>query len=62
MFGILTTNLNFMGKLSFKTKIKNFISSIGWEMFIWGSGITQEEYWQRIYQQEKNFIEENLKK
>jgi len=51
-----------MGKLSFKTKIKNFISSIGWEMFIWGSGITQEEYWQRIYQQEKNFIEENLKK
>jgi len=32
---------------------KNKISSLGWALFIWGLGISQEEYWERIYQQEK---------
>lgn len=34
--------------------IKNKISSIAWRLFIWGLGITQEEYWEQIYQQEKH--------
>ena len=32
---------------------KNKISSLGWKLFIWGLGLSQEEYWERIYQQEK---------
>ena len=34
--------------------IKSTCSSIGWKMFIWGLGITQEEYWNRIYLQERD--------
>jgi len=48
-----------MGKQHLFQSIKNKISSLGWKMFIWGLGITQEEYWDRIYQQEKQF--KNLK-
>jgi hypothetical protein len=36
-------------------KLKNIISSIGWKLFIWGLGISQEEYWGQIYEQELNF-------
>ena len=44
-----------MGKQNLLDKLKSKVSSLGWKMFIWGLGITQEEYWERIYQQEKQF-------
>lgn len=34
--------------------IKSTCSSIGWRLFIWGIGISQEEYWHRIYLQERD--------
>ena len=46
-----------MGKLSFVDEIKQYLSGIGWKMFIWGLGISQEEYWSRIYEQEKSYRE-----
>lgn len=44
-----------MGKQNLLDRLKSKVSSLGWKMFIWGLGITQEEYWERIYQQEKQF-------
>ncbi len=44
-----------MKKQNLLDKIKRKVSSIGWKLFIWGLGITQEEYWERIYEQEKQF-------
>jgi len=43
-----------MGKETIKEKIKEKIASIGWKMFLWGSNMTDEEYWKSIYEQEKN--------
>ena len=40
-------------------EIRKFIATIGWKLFIWGSGITEEDYWEAIYEQEKNFRENN---
>lgn len=37
-----------MKKLFLKRKIKNFIGRIGLTMFLFGSGITREEYWKHI--------------
>ena len=48
-----------MKKQNLFQKLKNSISSIGWRLFIWGLGITQEEYWERIYQQEKSYKRES---
>lgn len=45
-----------MGKYNIKERIKEIVSSIGWKLFIWGLGISQEEYWNRIYEQEKNYM------
>lgn len=42
-----------MKKENLVDKFKSKVSSIGWKLFIWGLGITQEEYWEHIYQQEK---------
>ena len=39
-------------------RIKSFIASLGWKMFIWGNDFTEEEYWEMIYNQEKNKREE----
>lgn len=44
-----------MKKSNLIQKIKNKVSSIGWKLFIWGLGISQEDYWERIYQQELNY-------
>jgi len=44
-----------MKKQYYLDRLKTKISSIGWKLFIWGLGITQEEYWERIYQQEVQF-------
>lgn len=46
-----------MKKVTFIEIIKKKISSIGWVLFIWGQGISKEEYWQRIYEQEKKYQE-----
>lgn len=48
-----------MRKQNLFEKLKSWISSLGWNMFIWGLDITQEEYWERIYQQEKEFKKRN---
>jgi hypothetical protein len=42
-------------ELSRIKKLKSIISSLGWRLFIWGLGISQEDYWEQIYQQEKRF-------
>lgn len=43
------------------TKFKSFIASIGWKLFIWGEGKTEEEYWDEIYEQEKYWRMNNHK-
>ena len=47
-----------MKKETLLERLKRFLGSIGWKLFIWGNGFTQEEYWERIYQQEKDYKEE----
>ena len=46
-----------MGKIELIERIKQWIAVIGWNLFIWGNNITEEEYWQRIYEQEKAYLE-----
>ena len=43
-----------MGRVGLIDRLKQFIASIGWKLFIWGNNYTQEEYWESIYQQELN--------
>ena len=40
-------------------KIRMFVASIGWKLFIWGNQFTEEEYWSQIYEQEKSYREKN---
>lgn len=42
-----------MNKQSLWKKFKQFIASIGWNLFMWGNETTPEKYWEEIYQQEK---------
>ena len=42
-----------MGSESIYQKVKNIIGFIGWKMFIWSINMTQEEYFEIIYQKEK---------
>jgi hypothetical protein len=44
---------NKMGKLSILTRLRLWIGSIGWRMFIWGADTTEEKYWDDIYELEK---------
>ena len=48
-----------MIKQSIINKLKSLVSSIGWALFIWGIGITKEEYWKQIYEQEKKQQDDN---
>lgn len=32
--------------------IRELFSSIGWRLFLWARGLTADEYWEMIYQQE----------
>lgn len=41
-----------MKKQTLSQWIKSTCSSIGWKMFIWGLDISQEKYWDNIYEQE----------
>ena len=42
-----------MGELSIMEKLKRFIADIAFRLFLWGNGMTQDTYWQSIYEQEK---------
>ena len=42
-----------MGELNIFQKIRQLIGNIGWILFIWGNDITEEKYWDLIYEQEK---------
>ena len=44
-----------MKKETLLERLKRFLGSIGWKLFIWGNNFTQEEYWERIYRQEKEY-------
>ena len=44
---------NNMGKLRILTRLRLWIGSIGWRMFIWGADTTEEKYWDDIYELEK---------
>lgn len=38
-------------------KLRKFIGTTSWRLFLWSIGRTQDEYWEEIYQQEKRFKE-----
>jgi hypothetical protein len=44
-----------MKKWSLNFKIKQWIAGIGWRLFIWGNETTEGQYWEEIYEQEKNY-------
>ena len=46
-----------MGKQNIVKLIKQWIAGIGFRLFIWGNETTEEQYWEEIYQQEKQFKE-----
>lgn len=33
--------------------LRDFIGGLGWKMFLWANKMTQEEYWERVYEEEK---------
>jgi hypothetical protein len=43
-----------MWKIYLKRRIKNFIGRIGLKMFLFGAGITEEEYWKYIAYEKKS--------
>jgi hypothetical protein len=47
-----------MGKLRILTRLRLWIGSIGWRMFIWGADTTEEKYWNTIYEIEKSLREQ----
>jgi len=48
-----------MKKENILEKIKTNIAALGWKIFLWGNTMSQEDYWERIYEQEK-YYRENL--
>lgn len=44
-----------MGKLRILTRLRLWIGSIGWRMFIWGMDTTEEAYWNSMYEWEKTY-------
>jgi len=44
-----------MEKETIIKKIKQWIAGIGFSLFLWGNNTTEEDYWEEIYQQEKNW-------
>lgn len=47
-----------MMKDTIPQRIKSFIASLAWRMFVWSNNSSEEEYWEMIYNQEKNKREE----
>lgn len=48
-----------MRKETLLEKLKSKLASLGFKMFLWGSSFKEEEYWEIIYQQEKQFKSTN---
>lgn len=46
-----------MGKSSLFIRIRLFIGTIGWKLFIWGSMTTESDYWNDVYELEKSVRE-----
>lgn len=42
-----------MNRFSIYARLKQFIASISFKLFLWSSDLTDEEYWNEIYEQEK---------
>ena len=42
-----------MGNLSLIQYFKHFIADLGWKMFIWGIDMSESQYFDTIYEQEK---------
>lgn len=50
-----------MEKETLLGKIKSWIASKGFKLFLWGNDISEEDYWESIYQQEKAWKIDNHK-
>lgn len=48
-----------MEKVPTIKRIKMWIAGIGFRLFIWGNETTEEDYWEEIYQQERNWRRNN---
>jgi hypothetical protein len=46
---------NNMGKLRILTRLRLWVGSIGWKLFIWGMDTTEEAYWNSMYEWEKTY-------
>ena len=42
-----------MGSTTLKIIIKSFLNKWSWKIFLWSISSTEDEYWHRIYLQEK---------
>ncbi len=45
-----------MEKETLFKRLKVFISGVAWKVFIWGIDLSEDEYWNRIYEQEKALL------
>jgi hypothetical protein len=43
-----------MNKQTILTRLRLWVGSIGWKLFIWGADTTEEKYWDDIYEIEKS--------
>ena len=41
-----------MGEMSIFGKVKCFIGSMSWKLFLWSISMSDHEYWRTIYEQE----------
>lgn len=46
-----------MGPETFFDRIRDLIGSSAWRIFLWSNRMTEEQYWEQIYVQEKNYHE-----
>lgn len=44
-----------MREQSLYGKFKSWIAGVGFRVFIWGNETTEEEYWEQVYEQEKQY-------
>ena len=42
-----------------KTRFEFIIGQYAWKIFLWSIGMSQEEYWNEIYEQEKMYELDN---
>lgn len=46
-----------MGPLTFWEQVKDLIGTVAWKTFLWSMKMTQEEYWEEVYKNEKAYRE-----